>query len=56
MTTLETLESYLVVDIYSGHFLYPGFMDIFFGYRILDGDKAGQIVFSLSPIRVTIKP
>ena len=50
LKTVTALESYLVVDMYSGNFVYPGFLDIFFGYRT----NNGKIVFNSSPIRTTI--
>jgi hypothetical protein len=55
LETIEALESYLVVDIYSGQFIYPGPLDIFFGYRITEGDDAGKLVFSIMPIQVKIE-
>ncbi len=55
LKTIDALESYLIVDIYSGQFVYPGLLDIFFGYRITEGDDAGKLVFSIMPIQVTIE-
>jgi hypothetical protein len=55
LETIEALESYLVVDIYSGQFVYPGLLDIFFGYRVTEGDDAGKLVFSIMPIQVKIE-
>lgn len=50
LKTITALESYVVADMYSGNFLYPGFLDIFFGYRT----TTGKIVFNTLPINVTI--
>jgi len=52
LKTVGALEDYLVIDMYSGQFIYPGFLDIFFGYRTTNG----QVVFNASPIRVDIQP
>ncbi len=56
LSTVTALDNYTVVDIYSGKFVYPGFLDLFFGYRVNEGTEVGKIVFNVLPIKVTIKP
>jgi hypothetical protein len=48
-----TLEGdYLTVYMYEGQLYYPGPLDIFFGYRLVDTNK---VVFSVDPIHLDIK-
>ncbi len=47
--TLNTLHS---VPMYSGHFIYPGTLKVFFGYRLADG----TLVVNSQPIDITILP
>jgi hypothetical protein len=53
LKTVDALPSILMVDMYSGHFVFPGFLDIFYGYRVVD---SGKVVFNADPIKVTINP
>jgi hypothetical protein len=53
LTTVDALPSILVVDMYSGKFVFPGFLDIFYGYRVVG---SGKLVFNADPIKVTINP
>lgn len=53
LKTVDALPSTLVVDMYSGHFVFPGFLDIFYGYRVVG---SGKVVFNADPIKVTINP
>lgn len=53
LKTVDAIPSVLMVDMYAGHFVYSGLLDIFYGYRVVD---SGKVVFNASPIRVTINP
>jgi hypothetical protein len=53
LKTVDSLAAIQVVDMYSGNFVFPGFLDIFYGYRVVG---SGKIVFNLDPIKVTINP
>jgi hypothetical protein len=53
LKTVDSLAAIQVVDMYSGNFVFPGLLDIFYGYRVV---SSGKLVFNLSPIRVTINP
>jgi hypothetical protein len=53
LKTVDALPSIYVVDMYSGNFVFPGFLDIHYGYRVLG---SGKIVFNADPIKVTINP
>ena len=54
LTTLNALPDYLTVDMYSGNFVFPGFLDIFFGYRVIEGSEFGKVILSTTPINITI--
>jgi hypothetical protein len=53
LKTVNALPSIEVIDMYSGHFVFPGFLDIFYGYRVVG---SGKIVFNADPIKATINP
>ena len=54
LTTLNALPDYLTVDMYSGNFVFPGFLDIFFGYPVIEGSEFGKVILSTTPINITI--
>jgi len=57
LLSVGSLPAYLPVELYAGpHFVLPGFLDIFFGYRIAEGADKGKIIFNAEAIKITIKP
>jgi Abnormal spindle-like microcephaly-assoc'd, ASPM-SPD-2-Hydin len=53
--TVDKLPAYYTVNLYEGLLPYPGELDIYFGYRVDEGDKV-KVVYSQTPIHATINP
>ncbi|GEM_PF-6696499 len=53
LETVDSLPAYYTVYMYSGNFVYPGPLKIWFGYRV---QSTGKVVMSVDPIDVTILP
>lgn len=54
LKTVDNLPEYYTVELYAGNLPMPGFLNIFFGYRIEAGDDQGKVVFNRAPISITI--
>jgi hypothetical protein len=53
LMTVDVLPKYLTVYMYSGNFVYPGPLMIYFGYRVKGENK---IIMSTTPISISILP
>ncbi|BAP57630.1 hypothetical protein THII_3333 [Thioploca ingrica] len=53
--TVDKLPAYYTVNLYEGLLPYPGELDIYFGYRVDEGDKV-KVVYSQTPIHAAINP
>lgn len=51
---VDSLPEYYTVNLYAGNLPMPGFLNIFWGYRIETGDDKGKVVFNMTPISITI--
>jgi len=49
-----TLQAEQIIPMYLGHFVAPGNLWIFFGYRLRDGTDSGRVVTNSESIDVTI--
>ncbi|MDY6994656.1 MAG: hypothetical protein SVR94_18890, partial [Pseudomonadota bacterium] len=52
LMSVSALTDYETIYMYSGNFVYPGPLELFYGYRII-GEK---VVLNLEPIQVSILP
>ncbi|BAP57631.1 hypothetical protein THII_3334 [Thioploca ingrica] len=56
LKTVDSLPEYYTVNLYAGNLPMPGFLNIFWGYRIEAGDDKGKVVFNMTPISIMIYP
>jgi hypothetical protein len=54
LKTVDNLPEYYTVNLYAGNLPMPGFLNIFWGYRVESGDDKGKVVFNMTPISITI--
>ena len=54
LETVDKLPEYYPVNMYSGKFSFPGQLDIYFGYRLEEGDDKGKVIANTAPIRILI--
>ncbi len=55
LKTVPALPEYYTIYMYSGHFVYPGPLEIYFGYRLTNGVDKGEMVLNATPISVMIE-